>query len=348
MKNSIMKNSTIKNSTSNPSMIQTLQTQSQLLLPAITQALSVLQYREITHQRIAQQNSNKKCQIDAKILIVYQGLTRAQHPQLGYVMIKWQLNADNDSQAPSNLAHEADVLTSINTLSQNQNNPTAIAPPILAYESLIVQILEQFQQLTMVIMSYYPQGSLANQLSAKNHLSLTDKIKNHFIVQSAYLIANLHKAGWLHNDIKSSNILLDSFLTNDANSISVTPNLLLTDFSLAEPINKPMTANIAGTPAYLAPERWQGQSATVQSDIYAFGVMMTEILIGARPFSVSKQSSEPLTEWAIQHCQQPVPKLPLEYSRYRCIVDKTLAKRTAKRYQSMEEVLKDLTLLQNR
>ena len=335
----------MKNSTSNPSIIQALQTQSQLLLPAITQALSVLQYREITHQRIAQQNSNQKCQIDAKVLIIYQGLTRAQHPQLGYVMIKWQLNADDDSQVPSHLAHEADVLTSINTLSQNQNNSTAIAPPILAYESLTVQILEQFQQLTMVIMPYYPQGSLVNQLSAKNHLLLTDKQKHHFIVQSAHLIANLHKAGWLHNDIKPSNILLNGFLKNDANSSSVTTKLLLIDFALAESLGTLSKSNPAGTPAYLAPERLQGQSVTVQSDIYSFGIMIVEILIGERPFSVSKQSSEPLTEWAIQHCQQPVPKLPLAYSRYQCIVDKTLAKRTAKRYQSMEEILSDLTLL---
>ncbi len=339
-----MKNSTIKNSTSNPSMIQALQAQSQLLLSTITQALSAVQYREITHQRIAQQNNNKKCQIDADISIIYQGLTRAQHPQLGYVMIKWQLSADA-SQDPSYLAHEADVLTSINTLSQNQNNPTAIAPPILAYESLTVQILEQSQQLTMVIMPYYPQGSLVNQLSAQKYLILTDKQKHHFIVQSVYLIANLHKAGWLHSDIKPSNILIDGLSTNDANSSSVTTKLLLIDFALAESIGTLRKSNPAGTPAYLAPERWQGQSATAQSDIYAFGVMMTEILIGARPFSVSKQSSEPLTEWAIQHCQQPVPKLPLAYSRYQCIVEKALAKRTAKRYQSMEEILSDLTLL---
>lgn len=343
-----MKNSTIKNSTSNPSMIETLQTQSQLLLPAITQALSVLQYREITHQRIAQQNSNQKCQIDANVLIIYQGLTRAQHPQLGYVMIKWQLSANDDSQAPYHLAHEADVLTSINTLSQNQHNPTAIVPPILAYESLIVQILEQSQQLTMVIMPYYPQGSLANQLSAQNYLLLTDKQKHYFIVQSAYLIANLHKAGWLHSDIKPSNILIDGLSTNDANSSSVTTKLLLIDFALAESLGTLSKSNPAGTPAYLAPERWQGQSATVQSDIYAFGIMMVEILMGKKPFKVNIESSDPMIVWAIQHCQQPVLKLPLAYSRYQCIVNKTLAKRTAKRYQSMEEVLKDLTLLQNR
>ena len=326
-------------------MIQTLQTQSQLLLPTITQALSVLQYREITHQHIAQQNSNKKCQIAAKTLTVYQGLTRAQHPQLGYVMIKWQLSADDDSQAPSHLAHEANVLKSLNLLLNNQNSLTAIAPPILAYERLTVQISEQSQQLIMVIMPYYSNGSLANQLSAKNHLLLTDKIKNHFMVQSAYLIANLHKAGWLHNDIKPSNILLDSFLKNDTDSSSITAKLLLIDFALAESVGTLSKSNLAGTPAYLAPERWQGQSATVQSDIYAFGIMMVEILIGERPFKVNIESSDPMIDWAIQHCQQPVPNLPLAYSRYQCIVEKALAKRTVKRYQSMEEVLSDLTLL---
>ena len=347
IKNNTMKNSTMKNSASNPSIIQALEAQSQQLLPTITQALSALQCREITHQRISQQDSQQKNQIDAKILIVYQGLTRAQHPQFGCVMIKWQLSADV-SQGASDLIHEADVLKSLNALSQNQNNHAAIAPLMLAYENLTVQILEQLQQLTIVVMPYYPNGSLANQLSAQKYLLLTDKIKHHFIVQTAHLIANLHKAGWLYNDIKPSNILLDGFLTNDADNSSIMPNLLLTDFALAASINKPMAVNFAGTPAYFAPERWQGQGATLQSDIYAFGIMMYEILMGKRPFKVNVESSELMTDWATQHCQQPVPKLPLEYSRYQCIIDKALAKQMARRYQNMKEILRDLTLLKNK
>lgn len=329
-----MKNNTMENSASNPSIIQALQSQAAQLLPLITCAISSRQYDEIAHQRISQQNNGSETD--------YQGLTRANHSQFGRVMIKWQLSADAYPIA-FDLTHEVDVLAAINALSRIEDN--AIAPPLLAHHCVNVQILEQPQKLVIVVMPYYLNGSLARQLSGRKYLSLIASQKHHFINQSAYLIANLHHAGWLHNDIKPSNILLDGLLPNSADNSSVMPDLLLTDFALAQRFNAISVANPAGTPAYLAPERWQGKGATVQSDIYAFGVMMVEILAGRRPFQVSVNSNDKLKAWAIQHCQQPIPKLSSEYSRYQCMVDKALAKRVEKRYRSMEEVLEGLERL---
>ena len=327
----------MKNSASIPSTIQAgakqaLQTQAQQILPVLTGLFLDWHYSEIAHQRISQQTHNSE--------INYQGLTRGQHPQFGQVMVKWQLSTDAN-QNSADLIHEASILKSINSLSNNQNSLTAIAPPILAYDNFPIQILKPSSQLIILVMPYYSNGSLATQLNVRNHSLLTLQRKHQFIVQSAQLIANLHNAGWLHNDIKPSNILLDGFMPNHADNRSIIPNLLLTDFALAEPISKSVGASLAGTPAYLAPERWQGQGATVQSDIYAFGVMITEILVGERPFNTDSLNDEPLREWAIQHCQQTTPTLPLEYSRYQGIVDKVLAKQVQKRYQSMKEVLRD-------
>ena len=73
--------------------------------------------------------------------------------------------------------------------------------------------------------------------------------------------------------------------------------------------------------------------------------MMVEILTGKRPFQISANSNDKLKAWAIQHCQQPIPTLPLEYSHYQGIINKALAKRVERRYQSMEEVLKSLEQL---
>ena len=332
----------MKNSASIPSTIQAgakqaLQRQAQQILPILDTLFSDMNYSEIAHQRISQQTYSSEINSNE---INYQGLTRGQHPQFGQVMIKWQLSTDAN-QNSADLIYEAGILKSINSLSNNQNSLTAIAPPILAYDNLRVQILAQSLPLTILVMPYYPYGSLATQLNVRNHSLLTLQRKHQFIVQSAQLIANLHNAGWLHNDIKPSNILLDGFLSSNADDSNIIPNLLLTDFALAEPISKSVGASLAGTPAYLAPERWQGQGATVQSDIYAFGVMITEILVGERSFNIDNQSNEPLREWAIQHCQQTTPTLPLEYSRYQGIVDKVLAKQVQKRYQSMKEVLRD-------
>ncbi len=348
----------MKNSSSNPSTEkacakhasierssskQALQTQAQKILPVLTTIFSSLHYSQIAHQRLSQQSDSGAAN--------YQGLTRSQHPQFGQVMIKWQLSADTNHDS-ADLAYEADVLKSIN-ISISENSLPAIAPPILAYDNVTIQILKPSSQLTILVMPYYPNSSLASQLNSQNHSQLTDVQKHHFIVQSALLVAKLHNTGWLHNDIKPSNILLDGFMPNHADNSSIVPDLLLIDFALAEVINddvaqnsdKNNTGDSAGTPAYLAPERWQGQGATLQSDIYAFGIMMYQILTGERPFKIDNQSSEPLREWAIQHCQQPVPTLPLEYSRYQSIINKALAKRVERRYQSMEDIVVDLERL---
>ncbi|MBF4488878.1 protein kinase [Psychrobacter sp. N25K4-3-2] len=331
----------MENSASNLSIKQALQAQSQQLLPIITQSLTTLHFSEVVHQRITQQNHEHTQNIENTY---YQGLTRAQHPQFGSVMIKWQLS-DAAYPIAFDLTHEADVLAAVNTSLKIKDNAIAIAPPLLAHHCVSVQVLEQLQQLVILVMPYYSNGSLAGQLSDRNQYSLTVQQKHHFLVQSAYLIANLHQASWLHNDIKPSNILLDGLLPNSADNSSVMPDLLLTDFALAQRCNAISVENPAGTPSYLAPERWQGQGATVKSDVYAFGIMMVEILMGVRPFQVSANSNDKLKAWAIQHCQQPIPKLSSEYSRYQCMVDKALAKRVERRYRSMEEVLEGLERL---
>ena len=340
----------MKNSASNQAVFQakpkqdlakqTLQTDAQQILPVLTIAFLDLQYSKIAHQRISQQGVTNALE--------YQGLTRAKHPQFGEVMMKWQLSIDAHRHG-SVLSYEADVLRSINQLSNHQGRFSSIAPPLLATHHLQLQVLNNSQTLTIVVMPNYANGSVARYLKQ----SLTAEQKQQLIVQAAKLIANLHHIGWLHNDIKPSNILLDAFLPNHTAIGGIVPNLLLTDFALAELINsgitqinkKNSTENNAGTPAYLAPERWQGQGATLQSDIYAFGIMLYEILAGERPFNIANERSEQLKEWATQHCQQRIATLPLEYSRYQRIINKALARRMEKRYQSMEEIVMDLKRL---
>ena len=331
----------MKNSASIPRVVQAgkkqaLRMQAQQILPALTALFSELHYSEISHQRLSQQSHDSETD--------YQGLIRAQHLQFGRVMIKWQLSSDAN-QNSAGLTYETDVLTSINNQSNLQNSLSAIAPPLLVCENSTLQILGRLQNLTILVMPYYANSSLAKQMSAQKHLLSNDAQKYQFILQSAYIIHHLHNIGWLHNDIKPSNILLEYSLPNNIDNSGITFNLLLTDFALASAIYQPRVANTAGTPAYLAPERWQGQCATVQSDIYAFGIMLYEILVGERPFNVDSDNDERLKAWAIRHCQHPVPIVPLGYLHYQGMVDKALAKRIETRYQSMDEVLRDLELL---
>ncbi|MGM8908718.1 serine/threonine-protein kinase [Psychrobacter sp. 1U1] len=334
----------MKNSASNPPTIQaitqTLRRQAEELLPEVSNVLTKLGCYEIAHQRISQQNNDQKHHVRA---ISYQGLTHARHLKFGRIMIKWELSHDSN-HALSTLQREVAVLIAVShsRSTGTQNTLQTIVPPVLAFETVYMKFLAQRWQLNLLAMPYYENGNLAPQLSNKNYPLLNNERKQQIIKQVAHLIANIHKAGWLHNDIKPSNILLDDFLPNSADNSGIVPNLRLTDFALAENIYRPSVANPAGTPAYLAPERWQGQGATIQSDIYAFGIILYEILTGKRPFKIDNQRSEPLKEWAIQHCQQSISTLPLEYQRYQRIINKALAKRVEKRYESMEEVLEDL------
>lgn len=103
-----------------------------------------------------------------------------------------------------------------------------------------------------------------------------------------------HKAGVVHRDIKPSNILLD----DDDKAI-------LTDFGLVLRTSSETTLGTAfGTPRYIAPEQAiSSNKAVAQSDIYALGVILYEVLTGETPFN-----GESPMEIALSHISDPPPR----------------------------------------
>jgi serine/threonine-protein kinase len=105
-----------------------------------------------------------------------------------------------------------------------------------------------------------------------------------------------HSAGVVHRDIKPANLLT----TCDG-------QLKITDFGIAGVVGQgpaTRTGTVVGTPAYLAPERAAGASATSASDLYALGVVAYECLTGERPFI------GPAAEVSAAHLEQTFPPLP--------------------------------------
>jgi serine/threonine-protein kinase len=85
-------------------------------------------------------------------------------------------------------------------------------------------------------------------------------------------LAAAHAKGILHRDLKPANIMIDG-----------RGEPRITDFGLALASDESVDSNVvAGTPAYMAPEQFDGKAATVQSDLYALGLVLYEIFTGRR------------------------------------------------------------------
>jgi serine/threonine-protein kinase len=99
-------------------------------------------------------------------------------------------------------------------------------------------------------------------------------------------LAAVHRAGIVHGDIKSGNVLLSPGFVDE--------RVKLIDFGLAHRVQgtdgSAVTAfeidrGISGTPGYMAPELMRGELSTYASDQYALGVVLYEMLTGVHPFA---------------------------------------------------------------
>lgn len=130
-------------------------------------------------------------------------------------------------------------------------------------------------------------------------------------------LAAVHGRGIVHGDIKPANAILAS-----------TGAVKLIDLGLATWMDAPRrrgieTAGAGGTPAYMAPELWQGATHTPRSDVYALGALLYALCTGARP----PRAGRP----AVPRLDQVLPGVD---ARFAAIVHRCLARAPAHRYAS--------------
>jgi len=87
-------------------------------------------------------------------------------------------------------------------------------------------------------------------------------------------VAHLHAHGWVHGDVNPSNLIVDARRDGD--------HVVLVDLGVARTIGD--AGNVRGTAAYMAPEQVRGGAWTPATDVFALGVVLWELVAGARLF----------------------------------------------------------------
>ncbi|KAF8033624.1 hypothetical protein BT93_C0034 [Corymbia citriodora subsp. variegata] len=146
----------------------------------------------------------------------------------------------------------------------------------------------------LLVYEYMAGGSLEKHLFRRVGCSLTWSKRMKIALDAAKGLAFLHGAerSIIYRDFKTSNILLDADF-----------NAKLSDFGLAKdgPVGDQthVSTRVMGTYGYAAPEYVMTGHLTARSDVYGFGVVLLEMLIGRRAMDKSKPSREHnLVEWA--------------------------------------------------
>jgi serine/threonine-protein kinase len=141
-----------------------------------------------------------------------------------------------------------------------------------------------------------------------------------------------HARGVVHRDIKPANILV----TGDA-------QVKITDFGIARIESSTLTqvGAVIGTPSYMSPEQFRGESVDGRSDLFAAGILLYQLTTGVRPFSGAAS--------AVMH--QIINETPLAPSvrqaglhpAFDAVVQKAMAKRAEDRYPTAQAFLEALT-----
>ena len=149
-------------------------------------------------------------------------------------------------------------------------------------------------------------------------------------------LAEAHEIGVVHRDLKLANIMVDK------KAEPVVMDFGLARRSASEDVQVTPSGAILGTPAYMSPEQVSGDQTKIgpQTDIYALGVIMYELMTGEMPFRGNLMAI--LQQIALNNPTKPSDLREGLDPRLEKICLKMMAGEMKKRYQTMEEVAKDL------
>lgn len=182
-----------------------------------------------------------------------------------------------------------------------------------------------------IVMEYIKGKTLKEVINEKGKLSTEETVN--YSIQIAEALSHAHKNHIIHRDIKPHNIMV-----TDDNRVKVT------DFGIARAVTSSTittTSNVLGSVHYFSPEQARGGYTDEKSDIYSLGIVIYEMLTGKVPFD----GDTPIGV-ALKHVQEEMtPPVSVDMTipaSLNNLVMKCTRKRQSDRYQSADEVLREL------
>ncbi len=180
--------------------------------------------------------------------------------------------------------------------------------------------------LAHIAMEYIEGNSLREYLTRGTRFSDRDVVS--IMSQLLDALAYAHGQGVWHRDIKPANVI-----------VMRSGKLKIADFGIARIDSSHLThvGAVMGTPGYMAPEQYTGTQVDWRADVFSAGVVMYELLTGAKPFSGRLET----IAYKVCNEQPPMPSQfpadPAVPATYDAIVARAIAKKPEHRFQSAAE-----------
>ena len=177
---------------------------------------------------------------------------------------------------------------------------------------------------TFIAMEFVKGRSLKEYL--EQHTRFTTPQLARIMTELLAALDYSHRNGVVHRDIKPANVMILEDGT-----------VKVADFGIAriEQSNLTQTGMILGTPSYMSPEQFMGQTVDGRSDLFSAGVILYELLTGEKPFSGSATT---IMHKVLQEEPLPPSTLNVQVPRpFDGVVKRALAKRPDERFQTARE-----------
>jgi eukaryotic-like serine/threonine-protein kinase len=188
-----------------------------------------------------------------------------------------------------------------------------------------------------IAMEYVDGRPLTHHLGSSDALTLAVKVA--IVRQVAEALGHAHERGVLHRDVKPGNIL-----------VGADGRVKVTDFGIgkftgATTSELTRTGHMVGSPAYMSPEQVRGEKLDGRSDLFSLGIVLYELLTGARPFPGDSITT---LVYQILHTE---PRDPLEWRSdlpvaTREVIARLLAKAPEKRPADAREFVQELARIE--